>query len=87
MAIIKNFWLIAGFASFSFGILGITLMFIGSYTANWDCKCNVPNHWSYTGSNGIFESEKHFDEFRHSTSCKRIDWPIVVLDKLFDLIQ
>jgi hypothetical protein len=86
MTRIKKIWLYTVSSFVCLGLFGIALMLIGSHTAEWECKCNVLSHWSYSGSNGMVESEKHFDAFRHSTSCKRVDWPIVVLDKVFGFI-
>ncbi|PPC93174.1 MAG: hypothetical protein CTY33_09220 [Methylotenera sp.] len=83
VAIIKKIWLYTVIASVSFALFGMALMLIGTFTIEWSCKCNVPNHWQCAGDNCMAESERHFDQFHHNTNCHRTDWPMVILEKTF----
>jgi hypothetical protein len=84
--VIKKIWFYIVIACVSFALFGMALMLIGSFTVEWSCNCNVPNHWQCTGSNCMAEAESHFDKFHHNTSCHRTDWPMVLLDKTFSAV-
>jgi len=84
--VIKKIRFYIAITSVSLALFGMGLMLIGTFTAEWSCKCNVPNHWQCTGNNCMTEAESHFDKYRHNTSCQRTDWPMVLLEKIFDAL-
>ena len=75
-----------GWAAFAFAMVGILLMLIGNFTEEWVCRCNGSDHWECKGPNCNSAALAHFDASRHGTSCKRADWPIVVLDRVGSFI-
>jgi hypothetical protein len=39
-----------------------------------------------SGAECFAEAQKHLDQTGHASGCKRIDWPIAFLDRMWGLI-
>jgi len=67
-------------------LVGMLLMFIGSFTVEWTCTCAGPEHWECKGANCDAEANAHFEKTKHSISCTRTDWPMRILGAVGRLI-
>ncbi|MCW1976149.1 hypothetical protein FHY33_000255 [Xanthomonas arboricola] len=50
----------------------------------WICQCDVAAHWHYSGPSGVAESEAHLLATGHTTTCRRMDHPARVMDRIFN---
>ena len=67
-------------------IFTMALMFIGSFTTEWTCHCEGKDNFKCKGEFCNLEASNHFENSRHEISCKRSDWPMLIVEKTFTLI-
>ena len=84
--ILIKVWLWFTGLAIGLALLGMILMFIGSFTVEWTCKCNVPGHFECKGATCDAEARAHFDATRHSISCARSDWPMRIPVAVLDFV-
>lgn len=84
--LLRRTWMWLTGLAVGLALLGMVLMFIGSFTVEWTCECNGPEHWRCKGATCNSEADAHFDAYKHNVSCTRTDWPVRVLGSVANLL-
>ena len=83
---ITKIWFLPGLLMAAFAMVLILLMVVGNSTEEWTCHCKGPDHWQCKSASCQADATAHFDATRHTVSCKRTEWPVQIIDRVFQII-